>query len=161
MVGYQLPKPLPEHERLTRKAGVWDVECTLFTGPGQPPFNYTAVDRAEAVGPFWLIGNFESDAGGFKISGKATTGFDPSLGRYVSTWVDSTTTSLFSFEGSFDESTGVLALEGRGSGPFGNNTPLRCEETEQDSNHRTFRMFLVQPDGAKVMLFEYRYTRRE
>ena len=156
-----MPQPTEEHARLNEHAGVWDVACTFFMGPDQPPMECAATETIEMFGPFFTRSVFESEMFGQPFKGSATLGFDPMLGKYVSTWFDTMTPALFYLSGNFDPSGKVLEMTGVGpdcmSGAMAN---YRTTEEHVSRDERVFEMFMTTPDGPEIKLFTHRYTRR-
>lgn len=155
-----MPQPTAEHERLAEHVGVWDVECEFFMGPEQPPMRVQARETVEMLGGFWTLGRFESEMFGAPYQGRATVGYDPTQGKYVSTWVDTMTPMLYSFSGEFD-AAGKL-LEMRGEGPdcqSGGMASYRTTEEHVSPDERVFEMFMTPAGGPEMKLFRHRYSR--
>ena len=47
---FQPPQPTKEHLMLKEMAGKWNVHCTYFMDPSQPPMETEATDTAEMIG---------------------------------------------------------------------------------------------------------------
>jgi hypothetical protein len=149
-----MPQPGPEHKRLEEHVGKWDVDCTFFMGPDQPPMQVKARDTIEMFGPFFTSSCFEAEMFGQPYKGRATLGYDPEQGTYVSTWYDSMTPVLYSFTGSFDASGKVLELRGEGhdcmsKGP----ATYRTTEEHKGDGSRVFEMFMTPQGGPEIKLF--------
>lgn len=156
-----MPGAGSEHAWLARKAGTWDVKCTMNMGPGRPPAQFDAVDVAEMVGPFWLRGEFKADMFGMRYIGQAMLGFDQLKQRWISTWVHALDSTMTLFEGTRDEATRTLELRGEGLGPLGPGTKFRSTELEISPDHHVFTMYCLLPDGSESQVLQYRYFRRK
>lgn len=154
------PQPTAEHKRLEEHCGVWNVACTFYMDPSQPPMEAQGVETIEMFGQFWTTSVFEADMFGAPFRGKATLGYDPQAGEYVSTWIDTMSPNFFCFRGNFDESGKVLAMTGEGYDCMSQQmTTYRTTEEHKDSGERVFEMFMKAPDGSEVKMFTHVYTR--
>jgi hypothetical protein len=43
----QMPQPTDEHRRLEEHCGVWDVDCTFYMDPSQPPMKMQGKETFE------------------------------------------------------------------------------------------------------------------
>jgi hypothetical protein len=155
----QMPQPTKEHKRLEEHCGVWNVDCTFFMGPDQPPMKVQAKETVEMFGGFWTTSLFEAEMFGAPFKGRATLGYDPGQGQYVSTWCDTMSPQLFVFTGQF--SGKMLEMSGRGNDCMtGGMADYRTTEVHGKDGARTFEMFM-KPDGApeEMKLFTHVYTR--
>jgi hypothetical protein len=99
--------------------------------------------------------------GGEPYEGRATLGYDPRQGRWVSTWIGSNDPFLWSFVGDWDESEQTLTMYGQGPSPQGPElVDYVTVERRLSPDERTFEMSFRLPDGGTVPLFRYAYKRR-
>jgi len=154
------PKPTAEHIALKSHAGTWKVQCTFYMDPAQPPMEVEATETVEMFGEFWTTSLFESNMFGAPYKGRATLGFEPHTGKYVSTWIDTMNPAFFHFTGGFDESGKVLEMTGEGSDCMGGGiAQYVTRETHTSDDERTFEMFMKTPDGGEWKMFTHVYTR--
>jgi hypothetical protein len=154
------PQPTLEHKKLAEHVGTWKVACSFYMDPSQPPMQVEARETVEMFGPFWTISLFEADMFGAPFKGRATLGFEPKAGRYVSTWFDTMTPSLYHFTGTFDASGKVLEMSGEGIDCSTDRmTTYRTTEEHKSPDERVFEMFMTMPDGSEFKLFTHVYTR--
>ncbi len=156
-----MPTPGPEHAWLAQKVGTWDVQCSMSMGPGKPPMEFTAVDVAEMVGPFWLRGKFTCEMFGAKYTGQAMVGYDSLAGKWLSSWIHSIDPTISLFEGKRDEATKTLEFRGTGLGPLGPGTKFRSTEVEVSPDEHVFTMYFELPDGSEAQMLQYKYRRRK
>jgi hypothetical protein len=155
-----MPRPGPEHARLGEHVGEWDVDCTFFMGPDQPPMPVKAKETVEMFGAFFTTGRFRAEMFGSPFEGRATLGYDPVAGRYVSTWCDTMTPFLYTFTGGFDASGKVLAMSGDGVDcSTGGPATYRTTEEHRPDGSRVFEMFMTPRGGSEMKLFTHVYTR--
>lgn len=155
-----MPEPAPEHGWLASKAGVWDVDCTMWMAPGAPPFTCVGVDTAEMVGSFWLRATFSCDMGGTPFIGQSMLGFDPAKGKFFGTWVDGFSAGMSHFEGA-KLADGSLEMKGEGMGPMGPQSKFRMHEVHHSADSFTFSMYYELPDGGELKMMQYEYKRRK
>ena len=154
------PQPTAEHEALKTHAGTWNVACTFFMDPSQPPMEVQGKETVEMFGGFWTQSTFEADMFGAPFKGRATLGYDPQAKQYVSTWIDTMSPTFFHFTGNFDASGKVLEMTGQAFDcMFQTMTSYRTTEEHVSDDERVFEMFATAPDGNEIKMFTHRYTR--
>ena len=154
------PQPTAEHRKLMEHCGVWNVACTFYMDPSQPPMQVSACEKVEMFGPFWTSSVFEAEMFGAPFKGHCTVGYDPQSGRYVSTWIDTMSPTFFHFTGGFDASGKVLEMKGRAYDcMLKQETDYRTREEHVSPDERVFEMFMKLPDGKEVKMFTHRYKR--
>ncbi|MCC6781863.1 MAG: DUF1579 domain-containing protein [Planctomycetes bacterium] len=155
------PGPGPQHAWIQSNVGVWDVECSFFMDPSQPPMKVSATDTVTALGPYFVQGQFAAEFFGSPFRGVATLGFDPALQKFVSTWIDTMSPHLYHFTGSLDASGTRLELSGRAPIPGGQQLcDWHSTEEHRADGTRSFEMSFVPPGGKPVRMLSYVYRRR-
>lgn len=156
----QMPQPTPEHARLESGLGRWNVKCTYFMDPSQPPMVCDAVETVEPVGPFWTVSLFESEFMGMPFRGRSTLGYDPQKKKWVGTWVDSMSPSMFVMEGGYDAAGKVLTMHCRGPHmATGEMVDFRCVTTHTGPETHEFDMYMTDPQHGEVQMFRHEYSR--
>ena len=148
------PKPGPEHEWLKKREGTWDTTITAFgmVTKGSETFKME-------VGDLWLVANFEADlGGGKKLSGKGLETYDIIKKKYVSLWLDSTTSGFVSMEGEYDKDKKTLTATGEGPGPGGKLTKYKTVTEFKDDDNMTMKMYL---SGSKDADITFIYKRKK
>ncbi len=152
----------PEHLFLAKKVGVWDMECEYFISQTDEPVRAKGVDIVRALGPYWVLAEAKFELPGLTIEGQATTGYDPVAKRYRSTWIDSATPFLYTFEGSYQQERDLLELEGLNLDPqSGRPARYRSRELFGTPNDRLFELLVESSPGMETPILRYQYTRRE
>ena len=146
---------------LQSRVGVWDVECAYHMGADEP-MHVSAVETVEALGPFWTVSLFECELpGGIPLVGRASVGFDTNREKFHSTWIDSATPYLYTFDGEYDREARALRLEGMNTDPAsGNRIKYKGIEAFGHADHRTFELLIEPRPGIQQQLLRYEYTRR-
>ena len=117
-----------------------------------------AKETIEMFGGFWTTSLFEAEMFGMPFKGRATLGYDPAQGKYVSTWFDTMSPQIFLFTGEFNG--GVLEMSGRGSDCMsGGMADYRTSEVHGKDGSRTFEMWMKPDGGEEMKLFTHVYTR--
>jgi hypothetical protein len=117
-----------------------------------------AKETIEKVGEFWTVSKYECDMMGMPFVGRATLGYEPHAKRYVSTWIDSMSPTLFVLIG--QQKGDTLHLEGDAYSCM-TNSVLKHRTTEKhiSKNERLFEMFCTMPNGTEIKMMSNRYQR--
>jgi hypothetical protein len=150
------PKPGPEHARLKEFVGTWDA---VFDMAGQKT-KATATYKSICSG-MWLASDFEGELAGMPFQGHGIDGYDAASKKYVGVWCDSMSGTPMNFTGTYDEKTKLVVMTGEHPGPDGKPQKFKNTTEHKDKDHFTFKMYMVQPDGAEQLAFTIEYTRRK
>ena len=153
-----MPQPTAEHQKLKEHAGNWKVACKFYMEPGKPPMETSAKETVEMVGEFWTVSKFESEMMGAPFLGRATLGFEPQSGKFVSTWIDSMSPTLCNLSGKQKGDT--IVLEGEFLSMM-TNSVLKHRTTEKriSKDERIFEMFCTMPDSTEIKMMTNHYKR--
>lgn len=161
------PEVTKEHKVLKKDVGVWEAEMKIWMeGPDKEPLVTKGVERARAVGDYWVVSTFEGDMGGQPFVGHGQMGYDPAKKKFIGTWIDSMSTSLAQMDGTYDESTQELTMVMTMLDPATNkDTKAKTVSKYVDDNTRQFTMYMETPgvgDGwMKSMEVTYKRQARE
>jgi hypothetical protein len=111
---FSFPPPVKEHEWLKQFVGEWETESEASFGEGTPAIKCKGSMESKTLGGFWVVNEITSEGMGMPMSGIQTIGYDPKTKKYVGTWVDSATSTLWKYTGSVDETGKILTLEADG-----------------------------------------------
>ncbi len=154
----QMPEATAEHKLLMTHVGQWNVDCKFYMDPSQPPMETSATDTVEAVGEFWTVCKFQASMMGMPFTGRATLGYEPSTGRYVSTWIDSMAPVLCLMHGETKGDT--LTMRGDFYSCMTNSVLAhRTTEKHISKDERIFEMFCTLPDGVEIKMMSNHYRR--
>jgi len=162
MMQAMLPKPGPDHARLKMLEGTWDGEIEMAGMPGAPPTKSkcTEIYRAIADG-LWLVHDYEGEMMGMAFQGHGIAGFDPGKKKIVGAWVDSWSSGLATYEGSYDEKTKTQTSVIEGPDMTGKVTKSTMVDRWSDDDHRVWTMSMPGPDGKEAEGFKITYRRRK
>ena len=144
----EMARPGQEHQLLEKFVGEWESEGEIMA-PGQPPSKIKGVESSHMVGGFWFVAQIKSTLPDFPYEQILTIGYDTAKKNYIGTVVDSMTSHLWRFEGSFDARGNILTYETEGPVP-NPQTPSKFREvTELKSpDHKVFTSSILKPDGS-------------
>ena len=102
-------------------------------------------------------------SGGDKSKSLMTLGYDPEKKRFVGTWLGSTMTYLWVYDGELDAAERVLTLNAEGPSMAGDGTTAKYQDVIElvSDDHRLFRSRVLGDDGQwnEFMTADYRRTR--
>jgi hypothetical protein len=152
----QLPGPGPEHEKLKEMVGTWDCEMIVA---GAPPTKGVMTFRT-ALNGMWLESDFKGSYAGLEFLGRGMDSYDAMQQQYVSVWMDSMTGYPTVFRGNYDKSGKILTMHAEGPGPTGETVKMKSVSVNEDDDHMTFKMFMLDGD-QEVESMTIKYTRRK
>jgi hypothetical protein len=160
--GPPLPKPSKEHQLLARDLGTWQATIRAWGDPnGEPEESQGTETNTLLPGGLWLLSRFEGKMMGMTFHGASQSGYDANKKKFVSTWVDSMSTSPMMMEGSYDEASRSLTLVGESVDPAGNKGKMRIVTTYKPDGGRLSRFYMTPGSGAdETRMMEIEYARK-
>jgi hypothetical protein len=160
----EMPKPQEEHAWLQKLVGEWTSEGTMYMMPGEPPMKCSGTESVHALGGFWVVTDMTSVMPGTEeqMKGMLTLGYDPAQKKYLGTWVDSMTSTLWVYDGTMNEEGTVLTLETEGPCPMNEGTIMQFREVIEikSDTERTFTSYIQGEDDEWTKMMEIVYTRK-
>lgn len=126
----KMPEPLKEHQWLDRFVGEWESEGQCYMKP-EAPEKMTGTEETERLGAFWTVTKGNGAMGDMKVSYILTLGYDAAKSKYVGTWVDSMTGTLWVYEGTVSEDGNTLTLETEGPCPMHGGKVMSFKEVTE------------------------------
>lgn len=156
-----MPKPTKEHELLGQFTGEWNVIAETVPAPGQEAIKFEGTESSKLIGGFWLVGQSEASMQGTPMmTSTLTIGYDPTVKKYVGTFICSAGSKLWQYTGTMDESERKLTLETEGPSMLESTKTAKYREILElkDKDHKVFTSFMQTDDGnwTKMMTMEYR-----
>jgi Protein of unknown function (DUF1579) len=130
----KVPPPAAGHEWLNQFVGNWEYETEIFMEPGKPPVKAKGSETIRSLGGFWIVADGKSEMMGTPFTSVLTLGFDPQSKKYIGTWVDSMSSTLWKYEGSVDSTGKVLTLESEGPCPMKPGQIVKFNEVTEFKN---------------------------
>jgi len=155
-------KPGPEHVKLAKKAGAYDVGCKFTMAPGQPPSESKATAEFKSIlDGKYLQQTFAGEVGGMKYTGMGVEGYDPATKKHTFYWCDSlSTTPMYAVGESKDGGKTIENRTEMTDPDTGRSTKIRCVTTQKSDDEFTFAMYGEQ-GGGEALMFELAYTRKK
>lgn len=154
----------PEHERFKEMVGTWDTLTRMWMAPGAKPMETkgTATFRLILDGRY-VEQRYKCLMGDQPFEGLGIEGFDRLKKKYVSIWMDSTSTGIFMSEGTVDPSGKVYTYYGKVDDPLTGQKDkvVKCVIRQIDNDRVLFEMFDRLPGGTEFRTMEITYTRRK
>jgi hypothetical protein len=152
--------PQKEHHWLDRLVGDWTFEAEAGE-PGSQPEKAGGTETVRSLGGLWTLAEAQGELPGGGIgTSLMTLGYDPQRKRYVGTWVGSMMAHLWIYEGTLDETTGVLTLDSEGPGMDGDGLLAKYRDTIEfrSNDHRVLTSHVLDEEGEwqPFMTADYR-----
>lgn len=92
--------PGPEHARMAKEVGTWDVLTRMWMDPSQPPTESKGSCVVTTIlGGRFLRSDYKGDMMGMPFEGIAISGYDNHKKEYFGTWMDNMGTMMMMFTG--------------------------------------------------------------
>jgi hypothetical protein len=156
--------PGPEHERLHKGNGTWDVTSKMWMDPAGEPMMSTGVSTQRSIlGGRFVQYDFEGSMMGMPFTGFGISGYDRYNRTYKSLWLDTMGTGFYLTEGTCDAAGKVCTETGVWDDCMaGTKMNVRLVTTHLNDDTFTMEMFggpVGTAQEAKMM--ELTYTRRK
>ncbi|GAA5505240.1 DUF1579 domain-containing protein [Novipirellula caenicola] len=157
-----MPKPTAEHQWLERLSGEWSTDAECKMGPDQPEVQCIGSLSSRMVGGFWLLLEMKSEIAGHTMTGIQTIGFDVGKDKFVGTWIDSSSSFMWKYEGSLDKDKTKLTLEAEGPNFFKEGETATFRDTYEFKSDDEFAMKsqMQGEDGRWITFMTGTATRR-
>ncbi len=150
-----------QHKLLANMEGSWNTSSKSWLEPGKPPVESTgACEQKMILGGRFLQMMYSGDMMGQPFNGIGVTGYDNQKQKYVSTWMDSMSTSIFLFEGTGDTEGQVITQECQGEDPVRGPMTWRSVTKVVDHDTHLFEMYGTVQGGKEEKMMEITYTRK-
>jgi Protein of unknown function (DUF1579) len=157
----KLASPGEPHELFASLAGSWITKTKEWMEPGKPPTESTgSAEMKMLLDGRFLYQEFTGQMMGQPFSGIGIDGYDNISKRYVTNWMDTMGTGIFSMEGTASADGKTITLTGKHPDPMGGFMTHRAIWKILDSNNQTFDMFGAHHGGKEMKMMEIVYTRK-
>ena len=152
--------PGPMHKMLAASNGTWKEEITMWMAPGaKPSTNVATCDARMILGDRYQQSIHRGEFDGMPFEGIGITGYDNSLKKFVSTWVDNMGSGIMYMEGDWNEKTKTIEFKGKMVDPMtGTMMPFRETFTFVDDNTQIMEMFMT-VNGKEYKSMHIKLTR--
>jgi hypothetical protein len=154
----------PEHEKFKDMVGNWDTVTKMWMEPGAEPTltEGTAVFRLILDGRY-IEQKFKCMMMDEPFEGRSLEGYDRFKKKFVSIWMDNSSTGIFMSEGTADETGKVCTYYGKMDDPMTGQKDkvVKSIAREIDKDHVVFEMYEEKPGAGLVKTMEISYTRKK
>jgi hypothetical protein len=158
----RMATPGEPHRWLSRWAGTWDARTTMWPEPGRPVESTGTMVNALVLEGRFVEERLEGTFMDQPFHGLGYAGYDNSKRKFVSTWMDTTTTSVMVTEGTLDALGKVLISFATMDDPVtGKPVKVKTVLKVLDDDHHLFEMWGTTPEGKPRKEMEIQYTRRK
>ena len=149
------------HEFLKKYVGSWDCLVKGWAAPGQPP----TVSQGSFLGEMrldnrFLFMDFKGEMFGQPFSGLQIIGFDNMQQKYISLWIDNSSTFFFMTSGTRQDN--IISESGLWPDPLtGSQAPVKARTTWINADEYLYEQFMVMPDKSEFKGMEMSCKRRK
>jgi len=157
----KLAAPGEQHKQLASLAGSWTTKTKEWMEPNKPPVESTGSAEMKILldGRF-LQQELTGQMMGQPFSGIEITAYDNVLKRYVTSWMSTMGTGIFTMEGTASLDGKTITLKGQHAEPGGGYMKHRAIWKIVDNNTQTFDMYGAHPGEKEWKMMEMTYTRK-
>jgi len=158
----KLATPGEPHKLFASLAGSWTTKTKEWMEPDKPPMESTgSAEMKMLLDGRFLQQEFTGDMMGQPYSGIGISAYDNLRKRYVTMWIDSMGTGIFTMEGTASADGKTITLKGQHAELGGGQMTHRAVWKIVDSNTQTFDMYGTHEHGKEMKMMEITYTRKQ
>ncbi len=151
----QMPQPGAEHKALHRSVGTWDATVEMM---GETSKGTMIVELGP--GGFTTLTRYEGSMMGGPFEGRGIDGYDASKKKYVAIWTDSMSAAPVFTEGTWDEKSSTLTMQGEMLGMSGKMEKAKFVTKWTGNDTMDFEIFAPGPDGKDASMGKIHYARQ-
>ncbi len=153
--------PGPFHAHLKPLVGSWKTTAKFWMMPGaEPAMSAGTSEREFILGGRYLQEHYNSTVMGSPFTGFGIVGYDNAKKQYVSTWMDTMSTTIMMDRGSCDASGKVFTYHGEMDDPYtGTHKKYRTVLRVINNDKHILEMFETSPGAKERQSMEIIYTR--
>jgi hypothetical protein len=153
----------PNHDYFKQFVGEWDVKTTTWMTPGaEPAISQNASDATLILGRRFLMTRFSGSIFGQAFEGLQIDGYDNLTKKYLTFWIDNSSTGFYFLDGSRDTTTGVLTETANWPDPMsGASVGVRGVTTWKSADEYVYEMYMTPPGGKEFKSMENVMTRKK
>jgi len=158
----KLATPGEPHKLFASLAGSWTTKTKEWMEPDKPSMESTgSAEMKMLLDGRFLQQEFTGDMMGQPYSGVGISAYDNLRKRYVTMWIDSMGTGIFTMEGTASADGKTITLKGQHAELGGGQMTHRAVWKIVDSNTQTFDMYGTHEHGKEMKMMEITYTRKQ
>jgi len=157
----QLGTPGEPHKLFASLAGSWTTTTKEWMEPGKPPTESTgSAEMKMLLDGRFLYQEYNGQMMGQPFSGIGIDAYDNLRKRYVTVWLDTMSTGVFTMEGTASADGKTITLRGQHGEPGGGHMTHRAVWKIVDDNTQTFEMYGAHGHGKQMKMLEITYSRK-
>lgn len=158
----KLATPGAPHKHLASLAGTWTTQTKEWMEPGKPPTESTGTCEYKALlGGRYMQQDCTGTMRGHAFTGIGVQGYDNFTKKYMTTWIDSLGTGIFSMESKAGADGKTITLHGNLADPFDGTLKQRAVWKFPDTNTQILEMYGPHGNGNEILMMEITYTRKQ
>ncbi len=158
----KLATPGEPHKLYASLAGSWTTNTKEWMDPNKPPTESTgSVQMKMLLDGRFLQEEFTGNMMGQPYSAVGVHGYDNLRKKYVTTWLDTMGTGIFTMEGTASADGKTITLKGRHDELGGGYMTHRGVWKFPDNDTQTFEMYGAHNGGKETKMLEIMYTRKQ
>ncbi len=153
--------PGEPHKLFASLVGSWTTQTKEWMEPGKPPSESAGTAEMKMLldGRF-LYQEFNGNMMGQPFSGIGIDAYDNISKKYVTAWMDTMGTGIFTMQGTASADGKTVTLKGSHPEPGGGQMHHRAVWKIVDQNSQTFEMYGDHGHGKEMKMMEITYTRK-
>ncbi|ESS73638.1 hypothetical protein MGMO_15c00590 [Methyloglobulus morosus KoM1] len=157
----KLATPGEPHKVFASLAGNWTTKTKEWMEPGKPPMESEGtVEMKMLLDGRYLQQEYHGTMMGQPFTGISINAYDNLTKHYVTTWMSTTGTGIFTMEGSASADGKTITLEGKHPEPGGGHMSHLAIWKIVDNNTQTFDMYGAHHGGKEMKMMEIVYTKK-
>lgn len=152
----KMSMPTEEHNMLKSYAGMWTADSKMWATPGSEPKMTKGTSTNKIIlGGRYLEQKYVCKDKGETFEGQGLMGYDNMAKKFVSSWIDTMSTGLFTEEGKMDPATKMIEMKGKMMDPTtGKEMATRSTLTPVEKNQYTYAMYANDNTGKEFKMME-------
>lgn len=157
----QYSTPGDMHQWMASTDGVWSGEVKSWMAPDAPPSTApVTITNKTIMGGRYQQSTYKSTMEGQPFEGMGMLAYDNTKKKFINTWVDNMGTGIMVMEGTMDQATKTMTLEGNMTDPTtGKDNHMREVMKFADDKTQTFEMY-CDKDGKEMKMMEMTLTKK-
>lgn len=157
----KLATPGEPHKLFTSLAGNWTTKTKEWMDLDKPPVESTgSVEMKMLLGGRFLQQEYNGQMHGQPYTGIGINAYDNILKRYVSTWMDTMSTGIFTMEGTASTDGRTITFNGKHAEPGGGTMAHRAVWKIINNDSQEFIMYGTHHNSEEMKMMEILYTRK-
>ncbi len=140
--------PGENHALLEAFVGEWSARSVFQMAPEAPPMESTGSETNEMIfGGRYLVTHHEGDFMGDRFEGRGAMGYDNIQKKFVSVWIDSMSTMIFTETGEYDAASRTFTLTASYTDPTGKKMQGKHVHRIVSDSERTLEFYEAEADS--------------